>query len=218
MVLTYSRTSTSRQGHSVDNQISKLRDYVRQNNYTDAVELVDEAVSGKTANRKGYQQMIEMIKSKKVDIVITYSLSRFSRNTKDTLSAVELMNKYNVKFISLKEDVNTDSPLGKYFLTNMSALYSLERDMISERVKDILQHRRKLGFRVGAIPFGKKLLGNKLVNERSEQYTIQLVKELRNKNMSYSKIIEQLIIKRRKNKLGRVKWSDTQIRRILNKI
>lgn len=215
MVITYARVSTARQGLSIDNQICKLRQYVKTAGYGQAIEIIDEAVSGKSSKRKGYTEMLELIKSKKIDTVITYSLSRFSRNTRDTLSAVELMNRNNVKFISLKEDLDTSSPLGKFFITTMSAINALERDTIAERIKDVLHYKKSLNLCVGQIPFGKKAVGKNLADDRTEKYTIGLVKKLRQQKLSYKKIAIELVKRNRKNKNGNIKWNETQVRRIL---
>lgn len=67
------------------------------------------------------------------DKLIVDSISRFARNTKDLLELVELLNKQNIQFVSLKESIDTKTPTGLFMLTVFGAVAQLERDYLKER-------------------------------------------------------------------------------------
>ena len=67
------------------------------------------------------------------DTVVTESISRIARNTKDLLSIVEQLQAKNVEFVSLKESIDTTTPQGKFMLTVFAAMAELERDNILQR-------------------------------------------------------------------------------------
>ncbi len=218
----YTRVSTTKQvvdGVSLENQERRLHQYAGLHNYNDLDLITDEGFSGKNTNRLGFNQVMQLVKENKCNAVIVYSLSRFARNTVDTLKCIELMNKKEIAFHSLTEQIDTTTPIGRFFLTTLAGLAQLEREQIAERTKSALQHKKSKGERVGQIPFGKKLDvdGITLIDDEQEMKVIQLVKRLRKQGKSYQKIADELIKRRFKNKFGNVKWNSTQICRILNK-
>ena len=106
----YCRVSTegqATQGVSIQNQQQLLKRYAEQNGYENIIELADEEFSGKNTNRPGFTQMLELVKQRKINTVVVYTLSRFARNTMDTLRTIEVLNKNNVTFVSLSEKIET---------------------------------------------------------------------------------------------------------------
>lgn len=88
-------------------------------------------ISGKNADRPRLQEMMNFVREG--DVVIVESISRFARNTKDLLELTEQLSKKNVQFISQKENIDTDTPAGKFMLTIFGAVAELERDYIKQR-------------------------------------------------------------------------------------
>ena len=215
----YLRISTVFQhqnGHSLENQLHKLKQYCDLNNLDD-ITVIREIKSGKDINgRVGFQKMMELVKSKEYNNVVVYSLSRFGRNTVDILKSIEVMNKYNCSFHSLSENINTTTSSGKFFLTVLSGLAQLEREQISERVSDVLKYKKENGERVGQIAFGycydESI--NKVVKDKSESFTINLIKRMRNKGYSFQSIANELVKRNRKNKNGDVKWFKQNVHRL----
>lgn len=219
----YIRVSTAKQvkeGDSLEMQENKLRKYAELKGFDEIEVITDAGLSGKNDNREGYQKVMEAIKEKKTNAVIVYSLSRFARNTMDTLNAINLMTKKRVAFHSLTENIDTTSPMGNFFITVMAGLAELERKQIGERTKAVLQTKRDKGERVGQIPFGKKLdkKTGKLVDHKTEQRAIEIVKELHKNGLSYAKIADELEQRNLFNKSGRANWNKTQVFRILQKV
>ena len=94
----------------------------------------DAGISGKSINkRKELQRLLNNITN--YDVVLCYKLSRISRSVKDLANMLDILNKNNVRFISLKEQIDTQSPTGKMLIYIMGVVSEIERDNISEYVK-----------------------------------------------------------------------------------
>ncbi len=214
----YTRVSTQQQvdqGHSLAAQESRLRQYASFKGFADVELISDEGLSGCRADRPGFQRVLEAVRSRSVDAVVVYSLSRFARNTVATLDAIELMNRKGVAFHSLTEQIDTGSAVGRFFVTTLAALAQLEREQVGERTRAVLQHKKSNGQRVGQIPFGKRVLGDHLVPDETEQRVILTVKKLHATGLSYSGIAKELERQGMKNKGGEARWYKSQIHRLL---
>ena len=110
--------------------------------------FVDKA-SGKSKDRPALKEMLAFVREG--DVVITESVSRFARNTRDFLSLFdELMNK-KVDFVSKKEQFDTSTPVGKCMITMMAAFAELEREQILQRQREGIE-AAKLEGRVAGRP------------------------------------------------------------------
>ena len=217
----YVRVSTSRQveqGASLETQEAKLRQYAAFHDFDQVEVIADEGISGKTTARPGFQLLMNAVKSRSVDAVIVYSLSRFARNTIATLEAIEVMNRRDVAFHSLTENIDTTSPIGRFFLTTLAGLAQLEREQIAERTRAVLQHKKSIGERVGQVPFGSKDDNGYIIPDEGEQAAITLIRELRTKGLSCRAIASRLEESDVKNKAGRASWSKQQVHRIASRI
>lgn len=103
--------------------------------------------SGKNADRKQLQAMLAFCR--KGDVVITESISRIARNTKDLLTIVEQLSAKGVDFISLKENIDTSTPQGKFMLTVFGALAELERESLLERQREGIAIAKEAGLYQG---------------------------------------------------------------------
>lgn len=207
-------------GNSMEHQEAKLRAYCSLMNYDKVILKMDNGISGKsTKNRTGFQEVMELVETGDIAAVIVYSLSRFARNTKDTLQVIEVLRNNGVSFHSLTERIDTDSPTGRFFLTVMAGLAELERETTVQRITDVLQHKKLNSERTGQIPFGYNLSsdGVHLVKNENEQKAITIVNELHASGESYQSIANKLTELNITNKKGIVKWNKTQVYRILSK-
>ena len=93
----------------------KIKQYCALHYHNLIQEIVDEGVSSKTSKRDGYIQLMQNVEKNGCEGIIVYSLSCFSRNTMDTLSSIECMNKKGITFHSLSEIIDTSSPNGRFF-------------------------------------------------------------------------------------------------------
>lgn len=90
-----------------------------------------EKVSGKDTNRPKLQEMLEYVRQG--DTIYIHDFSRLARNVKDLLNIVEQLQNKSVNLISLKENLDLNTPAGKLQLTMLGAIYEFERAMIKER-------------------------------------------------------------------------------------
>lgn len=107
-------------------------------------------VSGKNKDRKQLKEMLNYIREG--DIVIVESISRIARNTKDLLEIVELLKSKGVEFVSKKENIDTNTPAGKFMLIVFGAIAELERGYILDRQKEGIAIAKKEGKYKGRKP------------------------------------------------------------------
>lgn len=203
----YLRVSTAGQaldGVSLSVQKKHLLTYCELHGHEVVEVLADEGLSGTKATRPGFMRLMEHTRTGRINAVVVYSLSRFARSTKHVLSAAEEFEKRNVSFISLKENLDTSSAMGKFTLTILAGLSQLERDQISERTTDALQHKKAKGQRVGTIPFGFRLAGDgvTLIPDETEARLLELLREHKRKNSKLRVIRDDLQVNGFKNRRG----------------
>ena len=130
--------------------------YAKSKDYTELEYYIDGGYSGKDLNRPAIQKLIEDCKNHKIDAVFVFKLDRISRSQRDTLYLIEeVFNKYNVSFISMRENFDTSTPFGKAMIGVLSVFAQLERETILERTRIGLKKRAEAGLWRGGgkIPF-----------------------------------------------------------------
>lgn len=137
-VAIYSRKSKlTEKGDSIQNQIDLCKQHIN-NRFNDCEFIIyeDEGYSGGNANRPQFKSMIEDAKKNKFNILICYRLDRVSRNICDFSGTIELLNNHNISFISVKEQFDTSTPMGRAMMYIASVFAQLERETIAERIRD----------------------------------------------------------------------------------
>ena len=195
-VIGYIRVSTEYQKlkeNSINNQIKSINEYCNRNDF-DLVEIFeDNGISGLISNRIGLTEMIDKIKSENIDCVIVYSLSRLGRKLKDVIQFIELLEKKNIKFISLKENFNSNDIVGKLMFNILGSINEFEVNILSQRISDVKQFKKSVKeVYCGKILFGTDRIDNKLVKNDKEFRVLELINELRNEGNSYFKISKYL--------------------------
>ena len=123
-----------------------MLNYAKAKEYTEFEYYIDGGYSGKDLNRPAIQKLISDCKSGKIDCVFVFKLDRISRSQKDTLYLIEeVFNKYNVGFISIRENFDTTTPFGKAMIGILSVFAQLERETILERTRIGIQKRAESG-------------------------------------------------------------------------
>lgn len=157
----YSRKSKfTGKGESIENQIELCKNQLI-NKYNIKEENIkiyqDEGFTGYNTNRPQFQEMIKDIRNKKIKCVIVYRLDRISRNVTDFCNLKNEFIKYNTDFISVTENFDTSTPMGRAMLMISSVFAQLERDTIAERIKDNMYELAKTGRWLGGnTPLGYK--------------------------------------------------------------
>jgi len=218
-VITYLRCSTTHQleTHSINHQRLKINQYCQLHNLNVVEEIVDEGVSGKSSKRDGYLRLMEMVKNKLCGGIVVYSLSRYSRCVIDTLSSIQLMNDNGITFHSLTENIDTSSPNGRFFLTILSSLSQLEREITSTRVKDTLQ-----GLKMTNKPYSNDIYGydkvdGYLVENDTEQKMLKKIIKLHKTGYTIHEIVKYVNSKGFKTKRGGKQFYYNTIKSILER-
>lgn len=168
VIACYGRKSIySDKSDSTDVQYNFAEEYCKSH-YTDYVltRYEDEGYTGANTDRPDYNRLISNIKEKQINIVICYKIDRISRNVSDFSNFFSILSQHNVEFVSIKEQIDTSTPLGRAMMYICSVFAQMERETIAERVKDNLLELAKSGKWAGGMaPMGFKrervTIGNK---------------------------------------------------------
>lgn len=176
-VAIYTRTSTDRQSNGLQSQKRALEDYCKARGITDYLVFEDFGVSGTKSSRPELDKLMIEVRAGTVSTVICYSFSRFARSTQFLLQTLDEFGKLKVNFISLSENLDLNTPMGKAMFTIISALASLERDLISERVRLGVANAKAKGKQIGR---PRKLQYDLIVTLRGEGYTYRQISKMLN--------------------------------------
>ena len=146
----YSRKSKfTGKGESIGNQIELCREYIRLHNGDAAADAAlvfeDEGFSGGNLNRPAFQQMLRAARDHEISAIVVYRLDRISRNISDFSTLIEELSRLGVAFISIKEQFDTGTPMGRAMMYIASVFSQLERETIAERIRDNMHELAKTG-------------------------------------------------------------------------
>lgn len=143
----YSRVSTSDKGQDPERQARDLRKLVKDAKWKMVARLVDEVSAVK--KRPALENLWKLCRSRQVDVVIVHEFSRFARSTMELLRALEEFSALGIQFISLRERIDTTTPMGKLVFTIMAGLAEFERELIRERVRSGMANAKAKGKHCG---------------------------------------------------------------------
>src|SRR4051812_16483535 len=148
----YARVSTKGNRQDTENQLAQLREFCAKNGWTIAQEYVDR-ITGKHADREQFQKLFQAASQRKFDIVLFWSLDRFSREgVRETLNHLERLTSYGVNYRSFTEQyVDSCGIFKDAVLAILAVIAKQERIRLSERTLAGLAKARKQG-RVGGRP------------------------------------------------------------------
>lgn len=219
----YARVSTDRDEQFTSFQAQKdyYEKFIKSNLDWEFVGLYsDEGVTGtSTKNRDGFIEMIKAALDNKIDLIVTKSISRFARNTVDTLSHIRLLKEHGVEVYFEKENIWTFNTQGEMLVTFMSSLAQEESRSISENVtwghrnnfkngKVYMPYARFLGYKKGTD--GKPEI------VESEAEIVRLIYYLFIEGKTYQEIGNELMRRNIKSPGGSSKWSASTVMSILS--
>ncbi len=143
----YARVSTSDQ--RPDAQLDVLRAHAGARGWTVAGEFVDHGISGARQRRPALDTIMAAARRREIDIVAVAAFDRFARSVPHLLAALEEFRALGVEFVSLREQIDTATPLGRMVFTLVAAVAELERELIRERVRAGIAAARKRGQHIG---------------------------------------------------------------------
>ncbi len=217
----YCRVSTDNEDQktSYDSQRIHYKNMIEENPDYEFVGIyADEGITGtQTKKREQFNQMMNDALNGKIDLILAKSISRFARNTVDTLNCVRLLREHNVDVFFEKENIHTLGLSNELFLTLYSAFAQAESESISENVKAGVRMKMKRGELVGKYaPFGYLYDKEKNIiipDESKKDIVTYIFKE-------YSKGVGFRTIALNLNSLGilspsNLKWCHASVRRII---
>lgn len=214
-VACYIRVSTMEQaneGYSVGVQTEKLQAYCVARGWDIVSVYTDPGFSGSNMERPALNRMLADIKAGHIDMVLVYKLDRLSRSQRDTLFMIEdLFLKNNVDFVSMTENFDTSTPLGRAMIGILSVFAQLEREQIKERMAMGNVARASSGLWRGGsgAPIGYDYIDGRLVVNDYEAMQIRLIFDLFLKGHTFHGIAAELRKRGYTNKYG--SWKNPPI-------
>jgi len=144
----YARVSTHH-GQDVGLQLDELHQVAAQRGWQVVEVFKDEGISGGTSERPALNHLMAAARSGRLDVIAVWKFDRFARSTSHLLQALDEFRLLGVEFVSLREQVDTSTPMGKAMFTIVAAVAELERDLIRERVVAGLDRARRKGKSLG---------------------------------------------------------------------
>ena len=213
----YIRVSTedqAREGFSLGEQEEKLKDLCKYKEYEVFKVYCDAGISAKDMeHRPKFQEMLEDIKKRKINYIVAYKLDRVTRSVRDLEELIGMLEKYNCYLVCDRDDVNTSTANGRFFVRMLTVLSQLEIEIVSERTKFGLNGAIKCGHLPGIVPLGYKKDGNKktIIDETTKD-VIKRVYDLYLQGKSYQQISNIFNEEKVLNKV----WYDTHFEKIIN--
>ena len=146
----YMRVSTIDQ--HPETQLHDLRLFAAQRGLQIVHEYTDHGVSGIKARRPALDKMLDDAHRHRFDVLLVWSCDRLARSTKHLLQVLDELNGLGVQFVSQREAIDTEGPLGRAVIVIVSAMAELERCIMIERVRAGMRRARLEGVRIGRRP------------------------------------------------------------------
>ena len=138
---------------SPDLQLRAMRDLARRRDLTEVEIVEDLDVSGRSLSRAGVDRILELARTRQIDVVALYDLSRLGRNTGESLRTIAELRDLGVSVVSTVENID-DSPEGQFQLTTFLGLAQLYSDQVGRRWSQVHKYNAERGVLHGRIPLG----------------------------------------------------------------
>jgi site-specific DNA recombinase len=153
----------------------------------------DGGFTGSNMDRPALQRLLKDIQDKKIDCVIVYKVDRLSRSLLDFTRIVETFDEHGVSFVSVTQQFNTSTSMGRLVLNVLLSFAQFEREMISERIRDKVAASRRRGKWSGGMPLlGYTVENTKLVVDEIEAERVRQIFHLYLKHRSLLPVVQAL--------------------------
>src|SRR5574344_918344 len=141
-------------------------------------EYNDGGFSGGTIERPAFKKLLSDIENDEIDIVVVYKVDRLTRSLMDFAKIVDLFDKHETSFVSITQQFNTTTSMGRLTLNILLSFAQFEREVTGERIRDKFAASRKKGlWRHGAAPIGYIKQNGKLEDDTEQSNKIRLIFE-----------------------------------------
>ena len=136
----------------------------------------DGGFSGATIERPAFQRLLGDVGDGKIDVVIVYKVDRLTRSLSDFAKIVEIFDKRNVSFVSVTQQFNTTTSMGRLTLNILLSFAQFEREVTGERIRDKIAASKKKGMWMGGLPsLGYDVKDKKLIINEAEAKTVRYI-------------------------------------------
>jgi DNA invertase Pin-like site-specific DNA recombinase len=180
----YARVSTD-QGleqdfNSLDAQYDASQAYIRSQAHAGwtliRTKYEDGGFSGGNTDRPALQRLLADVRAGKIDIIVVYKVDRLTRSLADFAKLVELFDKYSVSFVSVTQQFNTTTSMGRLTLNVLLSFAQFEREVTSERIRDKIAASKRKGLWVGGMaPLGYDTTERKITVNKVEAETVRTI-------------------------------------------
>lgn len=214
----YIRVSTEdqvREGFSLGEQEEKLKQLCEYKDYKVYKVYKDAGISAKNmSGRPAFQQMLEDMRAEKINYIVAYKLDRVTRSVRDLEVLISELEEHHCYLVCDRDDVNTSSANGRFFVRMLTVLSQLEIEIVSERTKFGLTGAIKSGHIPGTCALGyKRDTSKKMVIDETTKDVVIRIFNLYLQGKSYQTIANIL---NEEKVLEPKKWDDSTIEKILN--
>ena len=218
-VCAYARVSTDKddQANSYESQVRYFTEYIKQHSdWTFAGIYADEGISGtNTKKRREFNRMITDAENGLIDLILTKEVSRFARNTVDTLSITRSLKKQGIYVIFMNDNINTADGDGELRLSIMATIAQDESRKTSERVKWGQKRQMEKGVVFGRDMLGYKVEGGKLYLNEKEAEIVKLIFHKFTNEGKGTHVIARELREAGISPMRVKEWSNTVILRVL---
>jgi site-specific DNA recombinase len=136
----------------------------------------DGGYSGGSTDRPDLQRLLDDIRARKIDVIVVYKVDRLTRSLADFAKLVELFDAHGVSFVSVTQQFNTTTSMGRLTLNVLLSFAQFEREVTSERIRDKIAASKRKGIWVGGpLPLGYEMKDNKVVVVEEEAERVRLI-------------------------------------------
>ena len=136
----------------------------------------DGGFSGGNTNRPGLKRLLADIEARRIDIVVVYKIDRLTRSLMDFAKLIEVFDKHNVSFVSVTQQFNTTTPMGRLILNVLLSFAQFEREQTGERIRDKVAASKKKGMWMGGCPpLGYDVVDRKLIINPKEAAIVKKI-------------------------------------------
>ncbi len=217
----YIRVSTedqAREGFSLGEQEEKLLQLCKFKELEVYKVYKDAGISAKDMeHRPQFQEMLQDMKEGKINYIVAYKLDRITRSVRDLEELISVLEQYNCFLLCDRDDVNTSTANGRFFVRMLTVLSQLEIEIVSERTKFGLNGAIKSGHIPGQRPFGyTKSEDKKMIVDNATRPYVEKIFDMYLEGKSFQQIANYF---KENNIYPKKKWRDTTIQKIIdNKI
>jgi site-specific DNA recombinase len=180
----YTRVSTDhgldQEFNSLDAQYDAASAYIRSQAHAGWTLIRsrydDGGYSGGSTDRPDLQRLLDDIRSRRIDVIVVYKVDRLTRSLADFAKLVELFDDHGVSFVSVTQQFNTTTSMGRLTLNVLLSFAQFEREVTSERIRDKIAASKRKGLWVGGpLPLGYKMRDGKIAVIEEEAERVRLI-------------------------------------------